>query len=388
MTWLAALDINGLPQQLTNGIVVGAIYALIALGYTMVYGVLKLINFAHGEVFMIGCFVSLFVSWSLGYTGSSIPTATNPTALIWMILASMLVCGLVGVFLERFAYRPMRGQPRINSLITAIGISLFLQYGLSLVFPISPPRTITEQVNPYWQNSVSVTLRSAPQELVSDRAKVVTELKSAVNAQNARMKELGIDSTFRLPEADKYLVTSVRELEAKERELGAKVNSSETRITVPTGKMIMLIATLALMLLLRWVVMGTAVGRQMRAVSHDFDSASLMGIDVNFVVSMTFFIGSALAGAGGMMAATFQGVALTAFVGLEYGVKAFVAAVLGGIGNIPGAVLGGLLIGMLESIATAFGQSAYQNIVTFFILILVLIVKPAGLLGSAKAEKV
>lgn len=388
MTWLAALDINSLPQQLTNGIVVGAIYALIALGYTMVYGVLKLINFAHGEVFMIGCFVSLFVSWSLGYTTSSIPTATNPSALIWMILASMVICGLIGVFLERFAYRPMRGQPRINSLITAIGISLFLQYGLSLVFPISPPRTITEQVNPYWQNSLSATLRSAPAELLAERKAVVSELQTAVDAQNSRMKELGIDSTFRLPDADKPLLAKVRELESKERELGAKVNSSETRITVPTGRMIMLIATIVLMLLLRWVVMGTAVGRQMRAVSHDFDSASLMGIDVNFVVSMTFFIGSALAGAGGMMAATFQGVALTAFVGLEYGVKAFVAAVLGGIGNIPGAVLGGLLIGMLESIATAFGQSAYQNIFTFLILILVLIVKPAGLLGSAKAEKV
>lgn len=383
---LAAFDPAGAPQQLVNGIMTGAIYALIALGYTMVYGVLRLINFAHGEVFMLGSFVALFISWMTGFTGISTTLTSNPMYMVLMLVGSMLVCGLIGVLIERFAYRPMRNQPRIASLITAIGISLLLQHGCALVFPVSPKRTISQSVNPY-DGAVRIPLRSPSAELRDKAADAEKELKRTDGLVRERMKQLGAASVFAVPADDPARVAKTK-AEHDARKLREEVNASSVDINISRGRIIMFVTTFVLMALLRHLVMYTALGRQMRAVSHDFDSASLMGINVNWVVASTFFIGSALAGAGGMMVATFMGLALDTFIGIEYGVKAFIAAVLGGIGNIPGAVLGGLLMGLAEASVTAAGFSSYKDVIAFLILIVVLLFRPGGLLGSAKVEKV
>jgi len=334
-------DFATLPQQLVNGLVVGAIYALIALGYTMVYGVLRLINFAHGEVFMLGAYTALITSYVMGFTPEAIRQAfgdgrevtSSPLNLVIMILIAMVVCAIIGAIIEFFAYRPMRNQSRIAALITAIGVSLFLQYSGQLFLPTSPPPSIAQEVNPY-QKVLSFVISPGQ-----------------VDAAGAVIK-----------------------------------NPVDVSITV--GKVVMLVTVVILMLCLTYLVRYTRAGRAMRAASHDFDSASLMGINVNSVVTFTFMLGSALAGAGAMMLATFEGTTLGPFYGLQPGVKAFVAAVLGGIGNIPGAVLGGLLMGFAETLVTWMGFSQYKDAVAFVILILVLLVKPGGLLGSNKVEKV
>ncbi|QYK53382.1 MAG: branched-chain amino acid ABC transporter permease [Fimbriimonadaceae bacterium] len=336
-----SLDFSTLPQQLVNGLVVGAIYALIALGYTMVYGVLRLINFAHGEVFMLGAYTALLSSWVMGFTPDAIskafkadhPLTSSPLNLVIMLLVAMAVCAIIGAIIEFFAYRPMRNQSRIAALITAIGVSLFLQYAGQLFLPANPPPSISQEVNPY-QKVVSFVLSPAQMNAAGDVIK---------------------------PQMD---------------------------ITVTVGKIVMLVTVVILMLALTYLVRYTKAGRAMRAASHDFDSASLMGINVNRVVTFTFMLGSALAGAGAMMLATFEGTAMHPFFGLQPGVKAFVAAVLGGIGNIPGAVLGGLLMGLAETLVTWIGFSQYKDAVAFVILILILLVRPGGLLGSNKVEKV
>jgi len=387
-TLVAGLDFAGLPQQLVNGILLGGIYALLALGYTMVYGVLRLINFAHGEVFMLGAYVSLFVSWGLGFTPEALmkgDKASNPMFLLLMILCSMAVCALVGVVIELFAYRPMRGTSRIASLITAIGVSLLLQYGGQLFLPTSPPPSISDKVNPY-RGSFDIPLKSADSTMVAELAKAKEEVKAAT----AEMDRLQI-SRFEtdLPPEKQAVKDRLEASETKDRDLTAKVNNSSVKIVLRYGQLIMLGSTIVLMLLLRHLVLKTPVGRAMRAVSHDFDSASLMGINVNQIVTLTFLIGSSLAGAGAMMYATLgDSPSLTTFYGALPGVKAFVAAVLGGIGNIPGAVLGGLLMGLAENLVVWAGYSQYKDAVAFVILIVILLLKPGGLLGSSKVEKV
>ncbi|MEP0766213.1 MAG: branched-chain amino acid ABC transporter permease [Fimbriimonadia bacterium] len=300
-----------LIQQIIVGLQAGAVYALIALGYTMVYGVLRLINFAHGEVYMVGAFTALFISRWL-----QAPAEPAVWKLVVMLLGAMAVCMLLGMSIEYFAYRPLRKQPRIASLITAIGVSLFLQNVAILVFPINPPPAISPDVMPF---------------------------------------------------PPSFSVGAVR---------------------VDIGKMTILAMSVLLMFILRWLVMGTKMGRGMRAASHDFDAAALMGVNVNKVVTFTFAVGSALAGAAAMLNATFLGTTLNNVYGLMPGVKAFVAAVLGGIGNIPGAALGGMLMGLAETGVSAIGFSNYRDAVAFVILIVVLLLRPGGLLGSAKAEKV
>src|SRR5437588_812534 len=373
---VAGLDFATLPQQLANGLLLGAIYALIALGYTMVYGILKLINFAHGEVFMLGAYTALYTSWALGFANfGSHPEVVKPalvgsigfgvlgvgvllvilalalnksprfprstryygavliivgsvgalvgylqpqaTTLLLMMLASMVVCGTVGVTIEFFAYRPMRNQPRIASLITAIGVSLFIQYGGALVLKVSPPPSINEQVNPYRGSKEFNLTRPDP------------ALQQVFDTQKSAYDKLSTDiDTFSKTEKDDspHLVQLRGDRAAAERTMNdaqRKLDNSGLRIRIPTGQGIMLIATLVLMGLLTWLVMKTPAGRAMRAVSHDFDSASLMGINVGRTISFTFLIGSMLAGAGAMMNATFIGTPLTTFYGLQPGVKAF-----------------------------------------------------------------
>ncbi len=299
-------DWEQLPQQLVNGVQQGAVYALIALGYTMVYGVLRLINFAHGDIYMVGAYLAYYTSM-VWFSRD----AMNPYLLLaLMLLFAMAGCALLGVLIERFAYRPLRNAPRISVLITAVGISLFLEYAGRLVVQTSPQPAIVQDVN-VW---------------------------------------------------------------SKPMHIGG--------ITVQQSQLAMLIVTLVLMTLLWAFVRRTSMGRAMRAVSHDFSTAALMGVNVDRVVIVTFIIGSGLAGAGGMMSATAFGTPLNTFYGLLPGVKAFVAAVLGGIGNIPGAVVGGLIMGLAEVLVIWAGYAGYRDAVAFVILIVILLFRPGGLFGS------
>jgi branched-chain amino acid transport system permease protein len=297
-------SVSQLPAQLLNGLQLGFVYALIALGYTMVYGIVRLINFAHGDVFMIGAFVGF-----LGFSRWGLPW---PLAIV----VAMLVCAIVGVVIERLAYKPLRdrGAPKIAALITAIGVSLFIEYFSSLKFLFGP------------------------------NFQVVTR-----------------------PFAD------------RQWEMGA--------LTISNVQVLIIVVVPLLMLALLWVVYRTKVGKAMRAVSYDTDAARLMGINVDQVITFTFAIGSALAAAAGVLFALAYP-QIQPFMGVMPGLKAFTAAVLGGIGNIPGAVLGALIMGEAEVLTAAYVTSDFRDAIAFSILILVLLVKPAGLLGKAGPEKV
>lgn len=441
----AVVDFKTLPEQVVNGLLLGAIYALIALGYTMVYGVLRLINFAHGEVYMFGAYVALFASYLLGYIPGASATDIKPWLdaglvgnvgialvllgivgalaarakpnlhvavkavayvaltfgilgfvvgklqpqamnLVLMILASMIVCSLVGIIIERFAYRPMRNHSRIASLITAIGVSLLMQYGGALFLPNSPPPSISEQANPYRESKTFF--------LVPPPAQLADQLKQAEGPYLAAKKEFEDymartkETQFSLSAPGKELRTKAQETEKAYSDIQRQASTAGVSITVQASRMIMFFVVIVLMVILTYLVLYTRSGRAMRAVSHDFDSAALMGINVNSIITFTFVLGSSLAGAGAMMTATFQGTPLTTFYGLLPGVKAFVAAVLGGIGNIPGAVLGGILMGLAETLVIWAGYSDYKDAIAFVILIVVLLFRPGGLLGSNKVEKV
>jgi branched-chain amino acid transport system permease protein len=382
---LGALDFSTLPAQLVNGILLGAIYALIALGYTMVYGVLRLINFAHGEVFMLGAYAALFTSWALGF-GSGQTGTSSYLNLILMLVVSMGVCAIIGVAIEFFAYRPMRNQSRIAALITAIGVSMLIQYAGQLFLPNQPPPSINEQVIPAsFRESVTINLVTPR----ADLAEKVKTSKVEFDRRQALFDEvLKKEQRFNLSDSGKEVLASVREAEDVFKAANAEVQKTTVQIVMPKGQLAMLGMVVVIMGGLWWLVMKTKTGRAMRAVALDFDSASLMGINVSRIITITFLIGSALAGAGAMMQSTFLGTTLNPFYGSLPGVKAFVAAVLGGIGNIPGAVLGGLLMGLAEALVIWAGFSGWKDAVAFIVLTVVLLVRPGGLLGSNKVEKV
>ena len=298
-------------QNLLNGIAAGSIYALIALGYTMVYGILKLINFAHGDIFMLGSFVGFYAGGWLSTKVHGEGPATTGSAALVMVL-SMLVCGLFGYLNERIAYRPLRNAPRIASLITAIGVSFFLEYGGQMVFGPDP----------------------------------------------------------------KFFPTLV---EKKILNFGG--------ITTTNYQLIVLAVAIAFMGLLQYIVYGTKFGRAMRAVSFNFETASLMGIPTDRVISTTFVIGSMLAAVAGIL----YGLSypkIDPLMGIMPGLKAFVAAVLGGIGNVPGAVVGGLIIGVVEAFVGGSSFSNYRDAIAFVILIAILLFRPSGLFGKYQPEKV
>ena len=289
-----------LPQQLVNGIILGSIYALLALGYTMVYGIIKLINFAHGDIYMIGAFVGYYAINSLKMN-------------FWIALVfSMIVCAILGVVIEFLAYRPLRNSTRISALITAIGVSFFLEY-IMVYF-------------------VGADTRSFPQSI-----KVHTYHLGSISVTNVQL--------------------------------------------------LILVVALVLMVALQLIVKKTKMGKAMRAVSVDSDAAELMGISVNNTISFTFALGSSLAGAAGVLIGLYYN-SIEPLMGMTPGIKAFVAAVLGGIGIIPGAALGGFVIGLLETFATAFGMSDFRDAIVYGILLLILIVRPAGILGKNVKEKV
>jgi len=309
------VDWGNLAQQTVNGLSLGAIYALIALGYTMVYGVLRFINFAHGDVFMVGAFAGLYFHRWLKPLFAGWPAAAS--ALV-ILLLSMAFCALLGIIIEKIAYKPLRRRSRLTVLITSIGVSLLLSYGAQLLFGAAP--------------------KGFPQ-LASNR-------------------------TVSLP-------------------LGASVTVEQ--ITV-------LVVTLFLLLGLSCAVLRTRLGLAMRALSNNPTAAALMGVNNDAVISFTFGLGSALAGAAGIFFAMLYQ-AIDPFMGILPGIKAFVAAVLGGIGNIPGAALGGVLLGLLETLVVGYSQnvgipSGYRDAVAFVILILTLMFKPTGLLGKSEREKV
>ncbi|MBE3594088.1 MAG: branched-chain amino acid ABC transporter permease [Candidatus Carbobacillus altaicus] len=287
-------------QQLINGISLGAIYALIALGYTMVYGIVKLINFAHGDVFMLGAFVG-FYSLTVLHLG-----------LIPSLLLSMAVTSVIGVVIERVAYRPLRNSPRVAALTTAIGVSFFIEY--TMIFA-----------------------RSAKPEAYPD---------------------LFSGQQFEL--------------------FGASFRVEALYI---------LIIAVLLMIILQWIVHSTKIGKAMRAVSYDAEAARLMGISVDRTISWTFALGSALAGAAGVIFGLYY-TRIDPLMGLIPGLKAFIAAVLGGIGSIPGAMVGGLLLGLVETLVSALGFSLMRDAVAFIILILILLFLPTGLFGKNVREKV
>ncbi len=294
-------------QQILNGVSLGSIYALVALGYTMVYGVLRLINFAHGDVYMLGAFFGYYGSrLSHGRMGGSLLEA------LAVLLISMLGCALVGMLIERLAYRPVRKASRLTSLIIAIGLSLLLENLAQLIFGADP--------------------------------KFFPQL---------------------IPE--------------KHIALGG--------LSLTNQQVIVLGVALLLMLGLNLFIFYSKPGKAMRAVSFNLEAAKLMGINTNTVISLTFALGSALAAAAGILVSLNQP-SIDPLMGVMTGLKAFVAAVLGGIGNIYGAVLGGLILGLAETFVAGYGSSTYRDAIAFLILIVILLFKPEGILGKGQVEKV
>lgn len=287
-------------QQLINGISLGSVYALIALGYTMVYGIIKLINFAHGDIYMVGAYIGFFA------------ITVAKMSIFPALLVSMIVTGLLGMLVERLAYKPLRHAPRISVLISAIGVSLFLEY-VSMYFVSPTPRTF-----PAVFDNISFHVG------------------------------------------------------------GFVINGQQILIFV---------ITFILMAILTYIVQKTKIGKAMRAVSFDTDTAKLMGIDADRVIAVTFAIGSALAAAGGVLVGVYYN-SIDPLMGIMPGLKAFVAAVLGGIGILPGAVAGGIILGVIEALVSGFLSSTFRDAAAFAILILVLLFRPAGLFGKNTQEKV
>lgn len=307
-------------QELVVGLATGAIYALIALGYTMVYGIIELINFAHGDIFMIGTLVSIVILNFLGINAGSHPTGLRLiVALVLGCLGAMLACAVLGVVIERVAYRPLRNAPRLAPLISAIGVSLIL-----------------EDVGKLWKG---VSFISFPQ-------------------------------------------------------IFPQINYSLGPVTISSVNILVIVVALGLMLVLQWFITRTRTGRAMRAVAQDREAAALMGVNVDRIIGITFFIGAALAGAAGFIYGLQYGTTIFS-IGYQLGLIAFTAAVLGGIGNVVGAMLGGVLIGIIEALTALIpasvlphGGSAWSRAIIFGILILILVLRPSGLLGQRTPEKV
>ncbi len=296
-------------QQIINGVSLGSIYALIALGYTMIYGILRFINFAHGDVFMVGAFIGYYLGpYILPLAGSNVALGA-----IMVLLVAMIGCSLLGVTIEKLAYRPLRSRPKLTVLITAIGVSLFLEFGGQLVFGPDP------------------------------------KLFPAV-----------------VPLTTKYYVGD---------------------LIIDAKSIVVILTAVILVLMLRFIVFRTKIGTAMRAVSHNHHAASLMGINNDTVISFTFVLGSSLAAAAAILYATVYP-SINPLMGVYTGLKAFVAAVLGGIGNLMGAALGGLIIGVTETFVSGYISSTFRDAIAFMILILILLIKPSGLLGKGEDEKI
>jgi len=296
-----------MTQLIWDGLFVGSFYALIALGYSMVYGIIKLLNFAHGDIYMLGAFIGFALLTSMG----GIPASLSLGALLVVLLVSMLLTGTAGVIIERLAYRPLRGAPRLAVLITAVGVSFSLEYGIAAIAGPNP--------------------RAYPIRL-----------------------EGGVFEV-----------------------LGA-------RVSLP--QIILMLIAAGLMIALNGYIQRTSTGRAMRSISLDANASLLMGINVNAVITRTFFIGSALAGAAGVMAGAYYG-KIDFLMGFIIGLKAFTAAVIGGIGNIKGAMLGGLVLGFVEAFGTEWFGGQWRDVFAFAVLIIFLTLRPTGILGERVTER-
>jgi branched-chain amino acid transport system permease protein len=301
-------------QQIVNGVSQGGIYALLALGYTMVYGVLRFINFAHSDVFMVGAFAGMYISRYL-----QLPLKSVGGGLV-VLVGAMVICAALGILIERLAYRPLRNRSKLNILITAIGVSLFLEYTGQLVF----------------------------------------------GARTATFPPVFPSKTFII---------------------GGSDAAGATGLSISSNQITVFVVTIVLLVALRFLVLKTRIGTAMRALSFNPTAASLMGINNDVVIAFTFGLGSALAGAGGILYSMNYN-AIDPNMGVLPGLKAFVAAVIGGIGNIPGAALGGLVLGLIETFVNGSAWSPYTDAVVFGLLILILLFRPAGLLGTPQVEKV
>jgi branched-chain amino acid transport system permease protein len=301
--------------ELVNGVTVGSLYALIALGYTMVYGVLKLLNFAHGDVYMVGAYIGWFVLNALG--SPLAPVMPLVPLLLLAFAASMVGCSVLGVAIERFAYRPLRNAPRIAPLITAIGVSFFLEQMAVLLWGANP-RTY---------------------------------------------------GTYSLHNAELFTFVGFGNLQ------------------IQYVQLLVILSAVALMLALSFFVWRTRTGKAMRAVSFDAEASSMMGIDVDRVIAITFLLGSALAGAAGVMTGLIYQ-QLNPYMGFGAGLKAFTAAVIGGIGNIVGAMLGGLIIGLAETFTVGYLSSAFSDLIVFSVLVVFMLFRSTGVLGSPVLQKV
>ncbi|MBI4823619.1 MAG: branched-chain amino acid ABC transporter permease [Nitrospirae bacterium] len=297
-------------QQVINGLTLGGVYALIALGYTMVYGILQLINFAHGEIYMLAAYLGIIVFGF--FTSAGLTAVSLPLSLILTFLIAIILSSAYGFTVERVAYRPLRGAGRLSPLISAIGVSIFLQNYVMLT------QGATDRVFPqvFWAEGFQI-------------------LKARIT----------------------YLQTSI------------------------------IIVSCIIMITLMWFIQRTKTGKAMRAVAEDRTMASLVGINVNAVIAITFIIGSGLAGVAGVMIAMYYGL-VNYYIGYVAGIKAFTAAVLGGIGSIQGAMAGGILLGIVESMGAAYISSEYKDAYAFIMLIIVLLIKPSGLFGKTEREKV
>jgi len=360
--------VEKLLMLLLDGIALGCIYALIALGYTMVYGIIKLINFAHGEFYMVGAYVAFAVLASVGTMG--LPGAWDTVAiLVAATIVAALAAGVLAVAVERLAYRPLRRASRIAALLTALGVSLFLQNAAVKVF--------------------SPNTRPFPAGVVDRRYPSIelpqSELASgAVLSRDAYWSDAGGVEHF-LSAVGQPLTSY--DLEAA-RGQGAVSFHSYPEVTVRKKQIIIWVSALLLTLALHMVVRYTKMGKAMRAVSYDFEAAELMGINVNRVISFTFFVGAALAGAGAVLVGMYYGT-IKPTMGVMYGLKAFVAAVIGGIGSIPGALFGGLALGTAESMVKLSPSTApYEDAFAFAALVVMLVFLPNGFFGREEREKV
>jgi branched-chain amino acid transport system permease protein len=311
-------------QLLVNGLTLGSLYALIALGYTMVYGILKLLNFAHGDVYMVGAFVGFGVLHAFG--GPLSPNIALAALITLMFIGAMLASGALGVGIERFAYRPLRDAPRIAPLISALGVSFFLQNSVLLLFGAS------------FRSYNSFLLGSDRPEQFEPGP--LTDALFVVNGVNVQLAQV-----------------------------------------------LVMAMTLGLMVALTLLVARTRIGKAMRATAFDREAAAMMGIDVDRVIASTFLIGSMLAGAAGVMFGLLFS-QIFHLMGFLAGLKGFTAAVVGGIGSIPGAMLGGILVGLAEAFATGYVGGRWADLIVFGILIFVLLVRPTGLLGTRAIQKV
>lgn len=298
-----------LLQQLINGLTLGGVYAIIALGYTMVYGILELINFAHGEIYMLGAYLGIIF---LGiFTAMGLTATSLPLALFLTVLLTVFFCSAYGFTMEKVAYKPLRNAPRLSPLISAIGVSIFLQNYAMLT-----------------QGATDKVFRHGFGE--------------------GRLHFLNVDMTY---------------LQA------------------------VIIVTSALLMLALHLFQNTRMGKAMRATAQDKTMAALVGINVDGIISLTFVIGAGLAAVAGIMVASYYGI-VNYFIGYMAGIKAFTAAVLGGIGSIPGAMLGGILLGLFESVGAAYISSEYKDVYAFIILLIILLIRPSGILGRHSEEKV